>query len=441
VSTLAARSPLPVWESAGEREEKIAKARRARYKDLRPPKRLTPELLADIEAARLISRPGLAQLVARDYSQPVVSLYLNMAPDEVVGSPTARLKLFNSMRHGELASRAYLIDQLTAADRARLTRDLDELEELVRTEDAEGSRSLVAFKSGSELNEAIRPAVKTADRVSIDVDPYVSPIESALELHPPTLLVEVRKEETHFWVYRLGRLKRIRSLNDFVPSDTVDDSRPGKAQRHRQTHLIWHLKATAKALIKFVEDSDLELLVLAGDDSVLAELEQYLHVTITQKVVGRLPPSPGVDIGDWQRQVEAVLLEHRRRREVEALGHLGDYQAAGLLFGGMGPALEIVNRLLARRLFVSADLRREGFLCRQHHFLSLEAGECPFCGRELFPTENIVDEMVEVARFHKTGLTTVTAVPERLEGYEGVAAVTYYRVDPASLPALSSAAR
>jgi hypothetical protein len=437
---VATRSPLPIWESAGEREEKIAKARRARYKDLRPPKRLTPELLADIDAARLISRPGLAELVAREYSQPVVSLYLNMAPDEVVGSPTARLKLFNSMRHGELASRAYLIDQLTAADRARLAKDLEELDALVQTEDADGSRSLVAFKSGHELNEASRPAVKTADRLSIDVDPYVSPLESVLEVHPPTLLLEVRKDETHFLVYRLGVSKLIRTLKAFVPSDTVDDSRPGKAQRHRQTHLIWHLKATAEAVAKLFEDSDLELLVLAGDDTVLAELDQYLHQTIAQKVVGRLHPSPGAGVGDWQRQIEAVLLERRRRREVEALGHLGDYQAAGLLFGGMVPALEIVNRLLARRLFVSADLQREGFLCRQHHFLSLEAGECPFCGKKLFPTENIVDEMVEVVRFHKTELTMVTTVPERLEGYEGVAAVTYFRVDPASLPAFSSTA-
>jgi hypothetical protein len=64
-------------------------------------------------------------------------------------------------------------------------------------------------------------------------------------------------------------------------------------------------------------------------------------------------------------------------------------------------------------------------VCRRHHFLSLEPGRCPWDEEELLPIGNLADELVEFSIEHGVELLVVAELPERLEPYEGVAAVTY----------------
>jgi hypothetical protein len=45
-------------------------------------------------------------------------------------------------------------------------------------------RSLIIFKSGETVNRIFRLPVRTADRLSIDVDPYILPLETVLEENP-----------------------------------------------------------------------------------------------------------------------------------------------------------------------------------------------------------------------------------------------------------------
>lgn len=64
-------------------------------------------------------------------------------------------------------------------------------------------------------------------------------------------------------------------------------------------------------------------------------------------------------------------------------------------------------------------------MCRQHHFLSPEGGHCPFCGADLLPAENIIDELIEFTRLHGVELMVIEERPELLDLYAGAAAVTY----------------
>jgi hypothetical protein len=85
----------------------------------------------------------------------------------------------------------------------------------------------------------------------------------------------------------------------------------------------------------------------------------------------------------------------------------------------------VVNQFLVRRLFVRTDLAEPGYVCRQHHFLSLNEGSCPFDGSELLPAENLVDELIEFAWLHGVELMVFVERPELLDPHAGVAAVTY----------------
>jgi hypothetical protein len=56
---------------------------------------------------------------------------------------------------------------------------------------------------------------------------------------------------------------------------------------------------------------------------------------------------------------------------------------------------------------VSAGLREKGYVCKGHHYVSLEETECPFDGARLQPLGNVVDEIVEIARFHGVSVMVV----------------------------------
>ena len=412
------------WEGIEQRESKLSFLREVRRKGRRTLDRRKAKSLAnleDLEAQPFISSTELRELAARVYSQPVVSVYLDLTPDVW----PAYLTVFNSMRHRELAARRDLVGTLSTAQRQRLQGDLDEVEALLRVVDPAGARSLVVFKSGSELNRLIKLPARTGDALTIELDAYIEPLEAVLQEHPRALVVMVSKEEARFWSEHLGHLEEIESLKSFAPSDTVDASRPGKVQRHRLTHLRWHLKATAHLARRLFTEQGFDLLILSGDDMVLAEFEPFLPGQLRSRVAGRLPPLAGRDRAEWWREIERVLAEHRRRDEEAMLARLGDYRGSDLLVGGLAGVLDLANLFLVRELYVSGDLKQPGYVCRDHHFLSLEGGRCPFCEKELVATENVVDELIEQARLHGVDVRLIEQRPDLLEPYGGIAAVTY----------------
>src|SRR5205814_6625842 len=102
---------------------------------------------------------------------------------------------------------------------------------------------------------------------------------------------------------------------------------------------------------------------------------------------------------------------------------LGFFQGHGRLAAGLGVVLGSANLFQMRRLFISDDLARAGYVCRNHHFLSLEPGACPFDSQALLPAENVVDELIEIARRHGVEVMIVTQQQDLLAPYDRVAAV------------------
>jgi peptide subunit release factor 1 (eRF1) len=99
--------------------------------------------------------------------------------------------------------------------------------------------------------------------------------------------------------------------------------------------------------------------------------------------------------------------------------------SARRVVSGLPDVLDALNMFLARDLYVSDTIERAGFLCREHHFLALEEGSCPFDGSALIPVEDVVDEAIEVARRQGVAVLIVEQRQDLLEPYSGFAAVTY----------------
>ena len=100
------------------------------------------------------------------------------------------------------------------------------------------------------------------------------------------------------------------------------------------------------------------------------------------------------------------------------LFHRLDFLAAGLEM-----VIAAADLFLMRRLFIGEELARAGYVCRDHHFLSLKPGSCPFDSQPLLSAENVVDELIEIARLHGVDVMVVVQRPDLLTPYEGVAAV------------------
>jgi hypothetical protein len=306
-----------------------------------------------------------------------------------------------------------------------LEHDLDELELLVeQAGNDDGNRSLVAFKSARDLSRAAGLRLPTEDRLVIDVDPYLVPLEILLESRPQALVVEVGKEASTLSSWRFGELRSLRRL-EAPPHPATARIGGGKEEDHREAHLHRHLKATSELTGKLLARHNLEHLVLAGEEHVLAEFEPLLHETVAARIVGRVHRSAEAGRDDWERTLEAILQDHRRSEEEAALDRLGEYRGHGLLRSGLAASIEVANLYLLRRLFVSASLRQPGRVCPEGHHLSLDEERCPLDSRELLPVVNVVDDLIEFAKQNGVELMVVAAVPERLDPYEGIAAVTF----------------
>lgn len=64
-------------------------------------------------------------------------------------------------------------------------------------------------------------------------------------------------------------------------------------------------------------------------------------------------------------------------------------------------------------------------VCKNHRYVSLEGGSCPFCNARLFPVDPVVDEIVEITRLHGVGVTIVNYRQDLMTKYADIAAVIW----------------
>ena len=413
------------WETIDERERRVRGTRTttamARAAEQIPEGKT---LTATFAERAFISREDLKTIARQHYERPVISFYLNFAPERLVrADPPVFVSVFHSLRHQALEARKANIESLPRERRLGLPEDLRDVEAVLEAYQPSGARSLVVFKSGTQLNRVMPLPVRVADSLTIDADPYIEPLEAILEEQHRVLVIDLAKEKTTFFLYELGFEEQIHSIKAFVPSDTVDASRPGKVQRHRLTHLQWHFKSSAQAAERLFRERGCDFLALIGEETLVKEFEDYLAKSLHDHLIAELKWSP--DDGPNQRRaaLQEALAKQRKKEEEEALGELGFFQGHGRLAAGLEKVLDAANLFLMRQLVLDNELARPGYVCRDHHFLSLNSGSCPFDGQPLLSAENVVDELVEIARLHGVDVMLVEQCRDLLARYDGAAAV------------------
>src|SRR5438132_489092 len=311
------------WETLEERERRV-RGTRTTSATARAAQEI-PEattLKAAFAERPFISREDLRNIARQPYERPVITFYLNLAPQQGVRSdPPVFVSIFHSLRHRELEARKPYIEGLPRAHRLAIPDDLDEV------------------------------------------------------------------------------------------------------QGHRLTHLQWHFKSSAQTAERLFRERRCELLALDGEEALVKEFEDYLAKPLRDRLLAELRFSPEDGPNERRDALEAALATQRKQEEETALGELGFFQGHGRLAAGLDKVLSAANLFLMRRLFLDTELALTGFVCRDHHFLALAAGSCPFDGRDLVPAENVIDELVEIARLHGVEVMLVGQRRDLLAPYDGAAAV------------------
>ncbi|MDX6645853.1 MAG: peptide chain release factor subunit 1 [Miltoncostaeaceae bacterium] len=408
--------------AAEERERQLTALSRVRPRGAPPPRAplLHASLTRDVPIEPIETVEELRALLRRDYRYPVISLYLTLEMAKAVRKPRSPLlTLFHSLRTGMEEERAEFLEELSRDQRWRLDVDLTEIETVLLERDFGGARSLVILKSGEDLNRLIGLPLPIADLMVVDPEPFVAPLERVLETHRKLLVIEVEKENARFWTYHLGMRRSLDRVEDFVPSDTVDRSRPGKVQRHRLTHLEWHLRRTARVADHLMSSEGCQGLVLVGDERIRSMLADTLSRPLADRLSLMLPAGDPETI---EEGIERHFAAEQARHEEEAVAELEERLAKDHAVAGLEEVLDATNLFLARRLLLAQGAGRPGYMCRRHRHLSLEPGPCPYCGREMTPVADLANQLLAVAHLHGIDHLLMTERPELLEPHGGVAA-------------------
>jgi hypothetical protein len=372
-----------------------------------------------------ISEDRLRALVETEYIYPVISLYLGLNSEKAAPDPKGLLRSFHSMKTRALEEHKDFIDSLSKSQKATLEHDLEEIEAFLADYFAPRHlRSLIIFRSGEKLNEVTGLLVPTRDALKIDADPYIAPLEAVLEEDEKVLFVECAKVDAKFLLYQLGSIQKVERTQSFVPSDTVDRSIPHLAEQHRLTHLQWHLKRVANEIYHLYDQGCCDLLVLMAESRVAALLDEYLHESLKPKIIARILDSPEADARDRRELIENALRVHRAEKEARAIESLHNHKPEELA-ASLRNVINVLNLFRIRKLLVNDGLHQKGFVCKDHHYLSLEPGNCPFDDTKLLGAENVTDEIIEVARLHGVEVLIIKYRQDLLAQYAGIAAVQY----------------
>ena len=372
-----------------------------------------------------VSEDKVRAFVETEYADPVISLYLGLSPEKVAPESKGLLRSFHSMKTHALDEHKDFIDSLSKSQKATLEHDIQEIDAFLADYFVpQHLRSLVIFRSGEKLNEVIGLLVPVNDGMKIDPDPYITPLEAVLEDDEKVLVIECAKQDTKLLLYQLGNCHQIARSKALAPTDTVDKTIPDHAQQQRLEHLRGHLRQVAGEVYQLYDQGTCDLLVVMAENRVAALLDDYLHESLKPKIIARIFDSPDADARDLKELIENALREHRAEKETKAIEGLRNYKPEDLA-SSLRDVINILNLFLVRKLLVSESLHEKGFACKEHHYLSLEAGNCPFDNSRLLAAENVVDEIIEVGRLHGVEVLIIKQRQDLLAKYAGIAAIHY----------------
>ena len=115
--------------------------------------------------------------------------------------------------------------------------------------------------------------------------------------------------------------------------------------------------------------------------------------------------------------------------EQQELKKIQSLAAKNKLLTGITEVRGLLNVFNVKKLWVSTNLDVKGYVCTNHDFMSLQPGKCPYCDRELVPSENLLDEIIKHVVKHNIDYFIFELNPEVLHEYGHIVALPYAKLE------------
>jgi peptide subunit release factor 1 (eRF1) len=290
-------------------------------------------------------------------SLPVVSLYLNLQPNEVGRDA------YDVFVRNELPARARTWVE-DSAERESLERDLERINQYLANEVRPSANGLAIFAcaGADDFFEAIQlDAPIDEHRLYLHNQPHLYHLARLNDAFPPYAAVVLDSQSARILVFSLG---------ERVNEETIENEKPKhhqkggwsqkRYQRHTANMQLQHVKEVVGALDRIVREDNIGMIVLAGDEVILPTLREQLPKHLADKVTDTL----SLDIRTPEHEVLQATLESIQQQDAKAdqdkVQQLMDaYRSGGLGVVGARATLDALMLGQVDELLIGPALERQ----------------------------------------------------------------------------------
>lgn len=345
---------------------------------------------------------------------PVVSLYLDLSPEQRIGDTWSR-----TLR--ELRAQAEA--DTPAEHRRAVAADLDRIAEALADGLPRTGRGVAFFACGATgLFEQIGTAVALPSLIHLDRSPYVRPLARVRDENDRFVIALVSAHQSRFFFAQIGLVEELYTLDgeemavtDFVSKDQRQDIKDELRRAHA------HRSAHAADLI--VRELGARHLIYSVSPDMEADFLDRLDQATRQRLAGSFSCDIHATTPEVAAAAEAVQRQTEAREEMETLGRVQQLLHSRAV-AGLDATVDMLNQQRVMTLIVDDEATVEGGLDPDTGLLSTQPSGSD-AGRELTRVPDLMEHMLERALAQGASLELVRsdAAREALRAHGPVAAL------------------
>jgi peptide chain release factor subunit 1 len=273
-------------------------------------------------------REQLDRLTAFDPSDmPVLSLYLNTAPDE-----------HGKAQHGPFLRKAFAerIRALTGNARKSFERDVERIDRYLANQALPSTNGLAIFACSGQNDffEAIQLDVPLGDHwLYVGSVPHLYPLARLNDQNPRYAALLVDTNSARIFVFGLGTTETREKVTNVKTRRTMMGGwSQARYQRHIENFHLLHMKEVADVLDRVVRDEKINHIVVACDEVARPTLMEQLPKHLAEKIIDVMK----LDIRTPEQKVLAETMEAWRQKDAEADADHVRRMLDGWRSGGLG---------------------------------------------------------------------------------------------------------
>lgn len=264
---------------------------------------------------------------------PVISLYLNLQPDQ------------HGRDNYDVFWRKTSTDQLkrfdeNSAEHASLERDIERINEYLEGELNRAANGLAIFaSSGSgEFFEAIQLQAPIEDHwLFVSEVPHIYPLARLIDQYPRYAAVLLDTNSARIAVFSLGTVEKSMQVTGVkTRRHRMGGMSQARYQRHIENFHLHHIKEVVDSLDRVVRADNIQKIIVAGDEVAVAMVKETMPAHLSDKVIDVMKidrDAPDVEVAEATLE---ALRHHDAATDRERVEQVVDAWRSGGL-GVMGP--------------------------------------------------------------------------------------------------------